>query len=177
MNHVNPICALAERFPATAVMSFTKEKALDDLRKNNETVYKRMVEVGKYIAKHQMLPDDVVAFLSTSKNKEGINIKNKDIPTMFVEVHNHVDVVQMAGRLREGAETLYITVDSTGFHDMDDHFEAPFSEAEETLTAVNTFYTNLCKELDFDPEELLADPKAKSESGKFIVPIFGISAP
>lgn len=168
MNHVNPIRELAERFPDTAVMSFSKEKALDELKKTNEKVYKRMMDVGKHIAKYQMLPDDVVAFLSTSKNKEGINIKNKDIPTMFVEAHSHVDVVQMAGRIREGAETLYITLDSTGFHDTDDHYEAPFSEAEETLVAVNTFYMNLCKEIGYDPQERISDPKAKDERDNFI---------
>ena len=36
------------------------------------------------------LPDDVDLFITTSKNKEGINIKNEDIEdikTMFIESH------------------------------------------------------------------------------------------
>ena len=68
-------------------------------------------KIDKFIAKNRRLRDDVHLFVTTSRNKEGINIENEDIRYMFVESHFSDDVVQMAGRLRVGVENLYIISD------------------------------------------------------------------
>ena len=54
------------------------------------------------------IPNDIQLFITTSRNKEGINIQNTDIKNMFVETHLMYDVVQMAGRVRKGIDNLYI---------------------------------------------------------------------
>ncbi|MBR5559505.1 MAG: DEAD/DEAH box helicase family protein [Oscillospiraceae bacterium] len=58
------------------------------------------------------LPEDLDLFVTTSRNKEGININNTDIPNMFVESHFSGDIIQMAGRVRYGVENLYIVTDA-----------------------------------------------------------------
>lgn len=71
-----------------------------------------MEQLNRYIAGNRRLPDDIQLFVSTSRNKEGINIENKDIRFMFVESHFSADIIQMAGRIRAGVEQLYIICDA-----------------------------------------------------------------
>ena len=58
------------------------------------------------------LPSDVRIFITTTKNKEGINIKDIDIKSMVVESHQIDEIRQMVGRVREGLDTLVIVQDS-----------------------------------------------------------------
>lgn len=71
-----------------------------------------MKDLEAYIAENRRLPEDVSLFVSTSRNKEGINIENEDIRYLFVESHFSDDVIQMAGRIRAGVENLYIISDT-----------------------------------------------------------------
>ena len=58
--------------------------------------------------------------MTTSKNKEGININNEDIHHAYIEEHSLTDIRQMAGRLRCGAEHAYVIVDAQG-HNTNEH--------------------------------------------------------
>lgn len=71
-----------------------------------------MEETERALREDKLLPDSVKCFVTTSRNKEGINILNKDFDSMYIESHNGSDIVQMAGRLRDGVNNLYIIVDS-----------------------------------------------------------------
>lgn len=71
-----------------------------------------MKDLEAYIAENRRLPEDVSLFVSTSRNKEGINIENEDIRYLFVESHFSDDVIQMAGRIRAALENLYIISDT-----------------------------------------------------------------
>lgn len=148
-NHIKPIRALEKDFPADVAMSFSRVEEIEDLKKNYPKSYDRMKAVSNHLSEKKHLPDDVIAFLSTSRNKEGINIKNEDIHIMFVETHNDVDIIQMAGRLRNPADTLYVALNSTDFHDTDSRYEASFAEYPPLLHTVNDFFTRLCKESKF----------------------------
>jgi hypothetical protein len=83
-------------------------------------IYQDMVEVEKSISEDGTIPDKYKLLITTSRNKEGININSTDINDVFVEIHNISDIKQMAGRVRHGAENLYIIVDSLG------HAEEPY---------------------------------------------------
>ena len=86
-------------------VSFSK----DDKKKNLEKAEKgKIVSIENSLALHSLIPEDIQFFVTTSRNKEGININNKDYKNMFVETHLMYDVVQMAGRVRKGVENLYI---------------------------------------------------------------------
>ena len=148
-NHIKPIRALGKDFPSDVAMSFSRVEEIDDLKKNYPKSYEKMKEVSNYLSEKKVLPDDVIAFLSTSRNKEGINIKNEDIHIMFAETHNDVDIIQMAGRLRNPADTLYVTLNSTDFHDTDSQYEASFAEYPPLLQTVNDYFAHLCIESRF----------------------------
>ena len=83
-------------------------------------VYQDMVEVERCISETGIIPPQYKLLITTSRNKEGININSTDINDVFVESHNISDIKQMAGRVRHGAENLYIIVDSVG------HTEEPY---------------------------------------------------
>ncbi len=80
------------------------------------------------LTKDELLPPEIKLFLTTSQNKEGININNDDIKLMVVESCEHSDIVQMAGRVRKGLDELYILYDAKP--------HAPIASVNELLLGV-----------------------------------------
>lgn len=80
----------------------------------------------KAIADDHLIPDDILLWLTTSRNKEGINIENTDIHHLYVENHIQSDIIQMAGRIREGVNHMYVIVDSQDNHSPEWKGEADF---------------------------------------------------
>lgn len=134
--------------------SFSDAVRRENIKKADVAAYNRMCQIEGDLAKYQKIPESIQAFFTTSRNKEGINIKNPEFRTMFVETHNEVDVIQMAGRLRNPIETLYIITDSTPHIDMEDSNEQPFSKGSAVIDTINRYFNTLCKENDID----LKDP-------------------
>ena len=113
-----------------------------------------MVTTEKMLREECMLPEDIKLFVSTSRNKEGINIKNKDFSYMIVEAHNQSDVVQMAGRVRYGIDELYIVLDAKQFELTSWKLESNFAATEiafkDTATkeysgAANDYFKAICR--------------------------------
>lgn len=86
-------------------VSFSKEDKRKSLPQEEQG---RIRDLNDSIAKNSLIPKDIQFFVTTSRNKEGININNKDIHNMFVETHLMYDAVQMAGRVRAGIDIFYI---------------------------------------------------------------------
>lgn len=61
--------------------------------------------IRDYLVMNKSLPSKVKIFITTTQNKEGINIEDDDIRYMICESHNQADLEQMAGRVRGNAET------------------------------------------------------------------------
>ena len=138
-NHINTIFGLysdlnTEQQAATA-FSFSKAERLNINDPAQRELYDRMKNTEEVIAEKQRLPEDITLLLTTSKNKEGINIKNKDIKAMYVEAHTEVDIIQMAGRVREGIDVLYVVTDSGGFGKTESAWEYKFSSCEVLIDA------------------------------------------
>ena len=75
-------------------------------------------ELRNYIVNENYLPRNIKLFITTTQNKEGINIKDDDIKYMFSESHNKAELEQMAGRVRgnddsgEGLRNLIVVYDA-----------------------------------------------------------------
>ena len=93
-------------------VSFSDE---EKRRKLPEKELKKLKEVEHELSDNSIIPDYVQLFVTTSRNKEGININNTDYHNMFVETHLMYDVVQMAGRVRNGVDNLFIITDAGQF--------------------------------------------------------------
>ena len=91
-------------------------------------IYRDMVAVERSISEDGTIPPQYKLLITTSRNKEGININRTDINDVFVESHNISDIKQMAGRVRHGAENLYIIVDSLGYAEEPYRYESVLSK-------------------------------------------------
>lgn len=137
-NHITPASELAERYGIArerVVMSFSDEtrrqqlKETDAAEGNEDTGdYHRLLSVQEFLEKHSRIREDIALFVTTSKNKEGININDDDIRHVYIESHSMTDISQMAGRLRHGAENVYIILDSQGHPPGESRFDAFFAE-------------------------------------------------
>lgn len=160
-NHTPNIQAILKGIKAEAsevALSFSKEENRKELAKSDPQSHALMVKTEKMLREECMLPEDIKLFVSTSRNKEGINIKNKDFSYMIVEAHNQSDVVQMVGRVRYGIDELYIVVDAKQFELTSWKLESNFAATEiafkDTATreysgAANDYLKEICQKGGF----------------------------
>lgn len=86
------------------------------MEKESPDAYAHMVRTESSITQNSLIPEDIQLFITTSRNKEGINIDNTDIEHLYVESHIHSDIIQMAGRIRSGVKNMYIVLNSKNHH-------------------------------------------------------------
>lgn len=152
---------IKKKYPSLSsnvAVSFSDETKRKAFAKSNYEDFKRMEVTEQYLAKHQTLPKEIQLFLTTERNKEGINIKNKDLGIMFVESHVECSVVQMAGRLREGIDTLYIVTDSIPHNDYENKYEWLTTKDGSLIGYYNQKLQAVFKECEFDPSGPFAFP-------------------
>lgn len=69
----------------------------------SQVLLENKVRVEQSLKTSEDLPDDITIFISTSRNKEGINIDNPDLYwNVAIESHWTDEVAQMWGRVRHG---------------------------------------------------------------------------
>ena len=133
---------------STYFVPVDNENLLGKMRKLlSEDEKKKMNETEESLANISRIPEYVQLFVTTSKNKEGINIHNDDLRNMFVETHLMYDAVQMAGRVRVGLENLYIISDAEPINNYGNPVDIPFSkeilvknkDSENSADEVNKF--------------------------------------
>ena len=122
--------------PAKVAVSFSKKEKRDKMAKDDPEAFARMVRVEAAVANDKHLPKDIHLWLTTSRNKEGINIENEDIAHLYVESHIQSDIIQMAGRIRTGVEHMYVIVDAQDNHATEWKYLAEFSRTY-LVTSVN----------------------------------------
>ncbi len=76
--------------------------------KNYPLEYERLKDTHKWIVSKNTLPVDIKILITTSRLKEGINIKDTAVETVICESHIAADIIQFAGRVRHGVDNLYI---------------------------------------------------------------------
>lgn len=84
----------------------------EERRKFPEALLDKKEEIRRYLLENEKLPPEIKLFLTTSQNKEGININDDDIKVMISESCERSSLVQMAGRVRKGLDELFILYDA-----------------------------------------------------------------
>lgn len=151
-NTIKNALIYAKSFPNhqnNITVSFSDEEKRRKLKSDNKLLFDSMVAAEKYLAINKKLPDNIYLFLTTAKNKEGINIENPDIQTVFVEAHTEHEIKQMVGRLRMGVVTLYIVIDPAKYNDSELAGEQSFSAESGLLDAINLYYIELCGKAEY----------------------------
>ncbi len=117
-----------QRIPKEKIVaSFSKKEKRKTLKLADEKAYDNMESVEAMLANGGVIPKEFSLLLTTAKNKEGINIEDESVQHVYVETHNISDIQQMAGRVRHGAEHLYIISDARQFIDFDWEVDDRFS--------------------------------------------------
>lgn len=88
--------------------SMSETAAGEKLKGKYPEEYRRLQEGYRSIVESNKLPDDIKLLLTTSRLKEGINIKDKEVEIIVCESHVAADMIQLAGRVRHGVNTFYI---------------------------------------------------------------------
>lgn len=114
-NHTLTESGVRENFDLSDDVNIGVSFSNDDKRKRlSPEEQQKIKEIDESLSKC-FIPNSIQFFVTTSRNKEGININNTDYHNMFVETHLFYDIVQMAGRVRSGIENLYIITDTYQF--------------------------------------------------------------
>lgn len=90
-----------------------------------------------------MIPDEIKILLTTSTFKEGVDICNEDIKVVFAESMIPAELVQMAGRLRNGIDelrVLYSLQDCRNFDDINYEWYVDECCLEEVNQAYQKYY-------------------------------------
>ncbi len=143
----------------TGLIAYLKEQGLseenigvmyaddDDNKEFSKELVRKREDIDKSLKINSRLPDEILLFITTSKCKEGINILDEDIKTMFAESHYYNDLIQMAGRVRKGLNDLFVIKDVRPNHSALSLFEAEINRnCAETVSNTYNDYKSMCEE-------------------------------
>ena len=133
----------------------TNDNTVTDDRDSNfsETILRNKMITEEYLKTHEDLPDNIKIFITTSKNKEGINIDNDKYKwVMYAESHWDDELMQMYGRVRTGVDWLYIAFDATQHVTSYPEYELDYYMSKATVKSVNKAFDAWCNVKEFPLE-------------------------
>lgn len=159
-NSISHIKSLVADLKARGISEESIGVAYSDNRKNaefsSELVAKKK-RIRDSILEQERIPSDVRVFITTTQNKEGINLNDDDIKIMFAESTQRAELIQMAGRVRKGLECLVILYNTPQYVSYITEFEAIRD-------------THCCKEVNAALDEFVDSPYMPDDNdGKGII--------
>lgn len=143
---------ISDVYKPVIAYSFSDEDKRNKLPKE---VKKKMETSEESIKKKGLLPENIQLLLSTERNKEGINIYDKDISNLYVESKHLGDIVQMAGRVRAGVENMYVVLYGGRKENEENPYETLFALNKlvghgENKNILNDYWQELCLKHESD---------------------------
>lgn len=114
-----------------------KDSLISKVKSNEKSILQEMDTLNNYIVDNEAFPENINIVLSTSKIREGVNLKDSNIKAMFCESHNPIDIIQFSGRYRKNIEKFYI---------IDNSFNQTTSEEITTMNIEYDFLNNILLE-------------------------------
>ena len=152
-------------------VSFSQEECEE---KFSKTILENKVRTEAYLSEHEDLPPDIMFFFTTSRNKEGINIANKDVYwDVYIESHWKEEAMQMWGRIREGRTQKdnegRSPIDSLTFIDDAPQHDKVYGDCDwSTMVSLankdiaNATLNDWCRRNDINREKCWFTPKGKT---------------
>ena len=141
-------------------VGFSREKERSSFTPELPTTQREDIE--NYLKEHEKLPEHIRLFITTTKFKEGVNIRNKDIKTMMAESLWDSELTQMAGRIRNGLVNFYVVYDRRK-HINDKYVYMESLGNDIDTDALNCMYTQYEQEYSAFAEDLIEDRISKGE--------------
>lgn len=123
-------------------------KEFSESKEINEKTYKE-------ITKNKRIPNEIKILLSTSTLREGINIENGNIATIFCENHILSNIIQFMGRIRKNLDTVYIIKNAGGHYVNLSEIRYDFAKKAGLEAANNYFVKELTNKKRKDLEEFI----------------------
>lgn len=133
--------------------SMSDSKAEELLKSKLPEEYERMQQTYSSLTDEQKIPEDIKLLITTSRLKEGINIENEDVKYVICESHSSADMLQLAGRVRNGYDTFYI-VDDVRQNNNNNLSELDYNFSKENGTEACNSYLSKIKDT---PDDILQD--------------------
>lgn len=91
-------------------VSFSNSEAEEGF---SETLLRNKTTVEEYLKTNEDIPDQIKVFVTTSRNKEGININNSEYSwDVVIESHWVEEIQQMWGRVRSAINKVFLVYDA-----------------------------------------------------------------
>lgn len=84
--------------------------------KESNITAKEEEELEEVLVKSKKFPDSIHIIFTTSKLREGVEIKDDNVKAVVTELFDSVSLVQVAGRVRHGVEKLIVIVSKRASH-------------------------------------------------------------
>ena len=129
-------------------VSVSDDKTNDKLNKKYPTIFKNKERTENELVSNCQIPEDILFFITNSKNKEGINIKS-DIPLLVMENHYTIDIQQICGRIRNGNHESIIIMDAEQFRQDCEYIEEEVYWRNHGLSSANHHLKDVARECGF----------------------------
>lgn len=151
-------------------ISFSDKKTSSTNKKikfsDDELARKEYTE--NYIRDHEDLPTDIFLFITTSRNKEGINLKNDDyIWGMLIESHYIEDIKQMWGRARSGLTYCAIIHDAEQYRKCYTATDNNYIISKHFYKKIYSALNEWIKEKNIDKEEIQLIKEGSARSSRY----------
>lgn len=144
----------------------TEDTDTTDDRDNNfsKIILSNKAAAEEYLKTNEDLPENIKIFITTTKNKEGININNNKYNwVMYTESHWNDEIMQMYGRVRSGVNWLYIVFDAKQHVTSHPKYELDYYMSKTTVISVNKAFDAWCNAKEFSLENRYKDSELRKK--------------
>lgn len=131
----------------------------------SETIHDNKTRTEEYLAKHEKLPENIRIFLSTSRNKEGINIDNPDCQwIVMIESQWADEIEQMCGRVRtvRNDNQYYLIYDAPQHESVDYEKTIDYMFEKKEIMALQETFDTWCNTHNITKQWRYEEPAVKN---------------
>lgn len=149
---------------ACIAISFSKD---DKSERFSKILMDNKQRTEDYLAKNNTLPGDIKFFITTSKNKEGINIKDKNCTwEVIIESHWDIEIYQMWGRIRENLQHVFVVEDAAQHISIDLAEDLTFKMDIDNLKILNENFKKWCIKEEITEKNKFQNKRSAAEIRK-----------
>lgn len=127
----------------------------------SDTLLQNKERVEAYLKTNEDIPDDIKVFVTTSRNKEGINIDNESYAwDIIIESHWVDEIRQMWGRVRSPIHYSMLVYDATQHQSISVDKDFDFDFDETAVNLVNDMFDKWCEKHDIPQKNRYQNKKA-----------------
>jgi hypothetical protein len=112
----------------------------------SDTLLRNKARVEDYLKTNEDIPDDIKVFITTSRNKEGININNREyVWDIIIESHWTDEIQQMWGRVRSPINYTMLVYDAPQHQAIAVDKDFDFCFDKNAVNLVNEIFDKWCE--------------------------------